>query len=173
MTGYAIGRGALRPMATNAEIHVQIFRPHGNRLLSHIPVALLAIHCRTNMRTMPESNVFRRVKPIHRFPGDVLSFGRVCGKFLDLRIVRGNLLMTCHAEAGVGNSRVRPLRYPRMATLALVTMLNVNPMIKRYGLRRSGLPLEVFSDGIHERFTTRLEDSRVICGHGGSRCFLS
>lgn len=160
-------------MATNAEIHVQIFGPHGYRLLSHVPVALLTVDTRTNVWCMPESNVFRRVEPIHRFPGDVLSIGRVSGKFLDLRIVRGNLLMTRHAETGVGNSRVRPLRYPRMATLALVTMLNMNPMIKRYGLHWSGLPLEIFSDGIHEGFTTRLEYSRVICGHGGSRCFRS
>ena len=133
-------------MTGDAEIHIQIFRPHSYGLLRHIPVAVLAIDSRANVWRVPESNVFRRIKPVHRLPRDVLFFGRVSSKFLDLRIVGGNLLMTRHAEGDTGNSSVRTFRHPRMATRTLHVVLKVKLMIEGDWLHGSGLQLEVLSD---------------------------
>src|ERR1035438_6464594 len=125
------------------------------------------------MRTMPESHVFRREKPVHRLPGDILSFVRVSGEFLDLGIVRGHRLMTGHAECDVGNSSVRTFRRTCVTARTLHPVLKMKPMIERDGLHRSGLPLEVLSHRIDERFTARFEDGGEICGHGDSRGYDS
>ncbi|HEY5029404.1 MAG TPA: hypothetical protein VIK39_13420 [Candidatus Angelobacter sp.] len=158
-------------MATNAEIHVQIFCPHSHGLLRHIPVAFLAIDARADVWRMPESNVFRRIEPVHRLPGDVLFFGRITCQFLDLRIVGGNLLMTGHAEGDTGNSSVRTLCHPDVTTLALHAVLKMKPMIKRNRLQWCGLPLEVFFDGIKERCASRFENWGEICRRGNNGCF--
>jgi hypothetical protein len=157
-------------VATNAKFHIQVFRPHSHGLLSHIPMALLAIDSRANVWRMLESNMFRGIKPVHRLPGDVLFFVCVSGKFFDLRIVDGNRLMTRHAERDARDSGVWPLSYPGVATRTLQPLLKMNPMIKRNGLHWSGLPLKVLSDGIDEGFATWFEDWGEICWHGGNGC---
>jgi len=119
----------------------------------------------------PEPHVFRRIEPVHRLPGDVLFFGRVSSKFLDLRIVGGDLLVTRHAEADAGYSSVRSFRHPHMATRTLHAVLKMKLMIKCDWLRRSRLQLKVFFDGIDEGLTARFEYWREICGHGCDGCF--
>src|SRR5271165_772301 len=102
------------------------------------------------MGRMLESNVLRRIEPVDRLPGDVLFFGRISSNFLNLRIVGRNRLMACHTESDAGNSGVRPVSHPGMATRTLHAILKMNPMVKGDGLHRRGLPLEVFFDGIDE-----------------------
>src|ERR1700674_3484434 len=171
MTRGAICRGSLRPMAANTKIHVQFLRLDRHRLLSHISVALLAIDSRANMGRMLESNVLRRIEPEHRLPGDVLFFGRISSNFLDLRIVGRNRLMARHTESDAGNSSVRPLSHPRVATSTLHAILKMNTMIKGDWLHRRGLPLEILSCGIDERLSPRSEYGGEICGHRDNRCF--
>jgi hypothetical protein len=93
---------------------------------------------------MPESDVPFGIKPVDALPRNVLSFVGVGRKLLDFRVVHGNRLVTCHAEADAGNSSVRPLRDSLMTACALHIVLQMNLVIEGNRLDRSGLPSYIF-----------------------------
>jgi hypothetical protein len=95
-------------VAIQTEVHRQIFRPNGNSLLRQVAMAFFAANFGTNVRRVHESDVLNRIEPVNALPGNVLPFIRVCRKLLDFRFLRGNYLMTRHAEGDTGNSGVWP-----------------------------------------------------------------
>lgn len=162
MTGDAIHRGTVVPVALNAETHGVIHFSLGDGLRVHVAMAFRAIDARANVRRVIEFHVRGRVESVNALPWDVFTSGTICRKFLDFRLVCGDYLMAGHAEIDAGNARVRTLIDADVAIGTLHAVGEVNFVRVGDGLDRFAAPAEKFLHRIGHGAMRRSEQRRSL-----------
>ena len=135
-------------MASDTKPHRVIHFSLGNRLLPHVVMTDRTVDSGADVRSVIESDVCSRWKTIDALPRNVLAPCAVGSDLFDFRFVRGNHLMTGHAEIDVRDSGVRALIDADVAIRALHAVAEVH--FVRVSNRLDGFRAEVkkFPQGI-------------------------
>lgn len=128
-------------MATDAKPHRVINSSLCNRLLPHVVMTDRTVDSGADVRSVIESDMRRRWKTIDALPRNVLAPRAVGSHLLDFRFVRGNHLMTGHAEIDARDSGVRALIHADVAISALHAVAEVH--FVRVSNRLDGFRVEV------------------------------
>jgi len=133
-----------------------------DRLLPHVAMTDRTIDPGADVRCVIEFHVRRRLKTIDPLPGNVLTPRAVCGKLLNLWLVRRDYLMAGHAETNARNSGVGALIHSDMAIGALHAVGEVH--FVRVGNRLDGFGAKVkeLPDGIRDGGMRRGENVGVV-----------
>ena len=159
MTSGAVYRRFPLLVAVEAIAHVQVDDADCGRLLSHVPVARLAIDSGTDVGRVVELDVGRLTVVVDALPGYIFASLEVSREFPDLRTVGGNELMARHAEPHARQFGVRTRVYSGVAVDALHAVRQVDLVRIGDGLDRRPASPEEVPNGI-ERCTVRRREHR-------------
>lgn len=146
----------------DAKPHCVIHFSLCDRLLPHITMTDRTIDSGTDVRCVIKLHVRRRLETIDPLPGNVLTPRAVCGKLLDLWLVRSDHLMAGHAEINARDSGVGALIHSDMAIGALHAVGEVHFVRVGNRLNRLGAEVKEFPNGIRDGGMRRGENIGVV-----------